>query len=394
MYRICTFDEIAERGIAAFSPEKFDVAENLERPHAILLRSHNLTIEELDTDIVAIARAGAGVNNIPVDACTERGIVVFNTPGANANSVKEIVLAALLLSARDIVGGMRFVRTLQDARSEIDVQAKVESEKKRFKGRELTGRTLGIVGLGSVGSMVAKAALDLGMDVIGYDPALSIDAAWRLPSQVTRMESISDLLSRSELVSLHVPANSETVSMINAETLRSFQPGTALLNFAREEIVDVPAVVEALDSGVLSYYFTDFPNSILSGHERAHAMPHLGASTTEAEENCALMAANQLDSFLRFGNVENSVNFPTITLEPSEGHRIGISNKNVAGSLGGLLSVLADRQINVIDLINKSRGEIAYNLIDIAEPPSEQVLSDLLAIETVMGVRAIESEIR
>ena len=394
MYRICTFDEIAERGIAAFSPEKFDVAENLERPHAILLRSHNLTIEELDTDIVAIARAGAGVNNIPVDACTERGIVVFNTPGANANSVKEIVLAALLLSARDIVGGMRFVRTLQDARSEIDVQAKVESEKKRFKGRELTGRTLGIVGLGSVGSMVAKAALDLGMDVIGYDPALSIDAAWRLPSQVTRMESISNLLSRSELVSLHVPANSETVSMINAETLRSFQPGTALLNFAREEIVNVPAVVEALDSGVLSYYFTDFPNSILSGHERAHAMPHLGASTTEAEENCALMAANQLDSFLRFGNVENSVNFPTITLEPSEGHRIGISNKNVAGSLGGLLSVLADRQINVIDLINKSRGEIAYNLIDIAEPPSEQVLSDLLAIETVMGVRAIESEIR
>ena len=242
--------------------------------------------------------------------------------------------------------------------------------------------------------MVAKAALDLGMDVIGYDPALSIDAAWRLPSQVTRMESISDLLSRSELVSLHVPANSETVSMINAETLRSFQPGTALLNFAREEIVDVPAVVEALDSGVLSYYFTDFPNSILSGHERAHAMPHLGASTTEAEENCALMAANQLDSVLRFGNIENSVNFPTITLEPSEGHRIGISNKNVAGSLGGLLSVLADRQINVIDLINKSRGEIAYNLIDIAEPPSEQVLSDLLAIETVMGVRAIESEIR
>ena len=394
MYRICTFDEIAERGIAAFSPEKFDVAENLERPHAILLRSHNLTIEEWDTDIVAIARAGAGVNNIPVDACTERGIVVFNTPGANANSVKEIVLAALLLSARDIVGGMRFVRTLQDARSEIDVQAKVESEKKRFKGRELTGRTLGIVGLGSVGSMVAKAALDLGMDVIGYDPALPIDAAWRLPSQVTRMESISDLLSRSELVSLHVPANSETVSMINAETLRSFQPGTALLNFAREEIVDVPAVVEALDSGVLSYYFTDFPNSILSGHERAHAMPHLGASTTEAEENCALMAANQLDSFLRFGNIENSVNFPTIALEPSEGHRIGISNKNVAGSLGGLLSVLADRQINVIDLINKSRGEIAYNLIDIAEPPSEQVLSDLLAIETVMGVRAIESEIR
>ena len=394
MYRICTFDEIAERGIAAFSPEKFEVAENLERPHAILLRSHNLTIEELDTGIVAIARAGAGVNNIPVDACTERGSVGFNTPGANANSVKEIVLAALLLSARDIVGGMRFVRTLQDARSEIDVQAKVESEKKRFKGRELTGRTLGVVGLGSVGSMVAKAALDLGMDVIGYDPALSIAAAWRLPSQVTRMESISDLLSRSELVSLHVPANSETVSMINAETLRSFQPGTALLNFAREEIVDVPAVVEALDSGVLSYYFTDFPNSILSGHERAHAMPHLGASTTEAEENCALMAANQLDSFLRFGNIENSVNFPTIALEPSEGHRIGISNKNVAGSLGGLLSVLADRQINVIDLINKSRGEIAYNLIDIAEPPSEQVLSDLLAIETVMGVRAIESEIR
>ena len=319
--------------------------------------------------------------------------MVFNTPGANANSVKEIVLAALLLSARDIVGGMRFVRTLQDVKGKIDVHAKVESEKKRFKGRELTGRTLGVVGLGSVGSMVAKAALDLGMDVVGHDPALSIDAAWRLPSEVTRMENLADLLSRSELVSLHVPANAETISMINAETLASFRPGTALLNFAREEIVDVPAVVGALDSGVLSYYFTDFPNSILSGHERAHAMPHLGASTMEAEENCALMAANQLDSFLQFGNIENSVNFPAISMEPSEGHRIGISNRNVAGSLGGLLSVFAERQINVIDLINKSRGEIAYNLIDIAEPPSEQVLSDLLAIETVMGVRAIESEI-
>ena len=393
MFRIRTFDEIAERGITAFSPEKFEVAENLEHPHAILLRSHNLTIDELDPNVAAIARAGAGVNNIPVDACTERGIVVFNTPGANANSVKEIVLAALLLSARDIVGGMRFVRTLQDVKGEIDVHAKVESEKKRFKGRELTGRTLGVVGLGSVGSMVAKAALDLGMDVVGHDPALSIDAAWRLPSEVIRMENLADLLSRSELVSLHVPANAETISMVNAETLASFKPGTALLNFAREEIVDVPAVVGALDSGVLSYYFTDFPNSILSGHDRAHAMPHLGASTMEAEENCALMAANQLDRFLRFGNIENSVNFPTISMEPSEGHRIGISNRNVAGSLGGLLSVLAERQINVIDLINKSRGEIAYNLIDIAEPPSEQVLSDLLAIETVMGVRAIESEI-
>tara|TARA_Y100000780_G_scaffold56684_1_gene49029 strand:+ start:8385 stop:9569 length:1185 start_codon:yes stop_codon:yes gene_type:complete len=393
MYRIRTFDNIADRGIAAFAAGKFQVAEDLKSPHAILLRSHNLTIDELDTHVAAVARAGAGVNNIPVDVCTERGIVVFNTPGANANSVKEVVLAALLLSARDIVGGMRFVRTLQDVKEEIDVSAKVESEKKRFRGRELTGRTLGVIGLGSVGSIVAKAALDLGMDVVGYDPALSIDAAWRLPSQVVRMENLSSLFSRSELVSLHVPANPETSSMINAETLASFRPGTALLNFAREEIVDVPAVVNALDTGILSYYFTDFPNSLLSGHDRAHAMPHIGASTTEAEENCAVMAARQLDTFLQYGNIENSVNFPTISMEPSEGHRIGISNKNVAGSLGGLLSVLADRQINVIDLINKSRGEIAYNLIDIADPPSDQILADLLAIETVIGVRAIANEI-
>ena len=393
MYRIRTFDNIAERGIAAFATDKFQVDEDLKSPHAILLRSHNLTIDELDTYVAAVARAGAGVNNIPVDVCTERGIVVFNTPGANANSVKEIVLAALLLSVRDIVGGMRFVRTLQDVKEEIDVGAKVESEKKRFRGRELSGRTLGVVGLGSVGSLVAKAALDLGMDVVGYDPALSIDAAWRLPSQVVRMENLSSLFSRSELVSLHVPANPETSSMINAETLASFRPGTALLNFAREEIVDVPAVVNALDTGILSYYFTDFPSSLLSGHERAHAMPHLGASTTEAEENCAVMAARQLDTFLRYGNIENSVNFPTISMEPSEGHRIGISNKNVAGSLGELLSVLADRQINVIDLINKSRGEIAYNLIDIADPPSDPMLSDLLAIETVIGVRAMPNEL-
>ncbi|MBJ51373.1 MAG: 3-phosphoglycerate dehydrogenase [Gammaproteobacteria bacterium] len=393
MYRIRTFDNIAERGIAAFAADKFQVDEDLKSPHAILLRSHNLTIDELDTYVAAVARAGAGVNNIPVDVCTERGIVVFNTPGANANSVKEIVLAALLLSVRDIVGGMRFVRTLQDVKEEIDVGAKVELEKRRFRGRELTGRTLGVVGLGSVGSLVAKAALDLGMDVVGYDPALSIDAAWRLPSAVVRMENLSSLFSRSELVSLHVPANPETSSMINAETLASFRPGTALLNFAREEIVDVPAVVNALDTGILSYYFTDFPSSLLSGHERAHAMPHLGASTTEAEENCAVMAARQLDTFLRYGNIENSVNFPTISMEPSEGHRIGISNKNVAGSLGELLSVLADRQINVIDLINKSRGEIAYNLIDIADPPSEPMLSDLLAIETVIGVRAMPNEL-
>ncbi|MEC9240049.1 MAG: 3-phosphoglycerate dehydrogenase family protein [Pseudomonadota bacterium] len=393
MYRIRTFDNIAERGIAAFAADKFQVDEDLKSPHAILLRSHNLTIDELDTYVAAVARAGAGVNNIPVDVCTERGIVVFNTPGANANSVKEIVLAALLLSVRDIVGGMRFVRTLQDVKEEIDVGAKVELEKRRFRGRELTGRTLGVVGLGSVGSLVAKAALDLGMDVVGYDPALSIDAAWRLPSAVVRMENLSSLFSRSELVSLHVPANPETSSMINAETLASFRPGTALLNFAREEIVDVPAVVNALDTGILSYYFTDFPSSLLSGHERAHAMPHLGASTTEAEENCAVMAARQLDTFLRYGNIENSVNFPTISMEPSEGHRIGISNKNVAGSLGELLSVLADRQINVIDLINKSRGEIAYNLIDIADPPSEPMLSDLLAIETVISVRAMPNEI-
>ncbi len=393
MYRIRTLDNIAERGITTFAADKFDVAGDMKRPHAILLRSHYLSIDELDDEVAAVARAGAGVNNIPVDACTERGIVVFNTPGANANSVKEIVLAALLLSARDIVGGMRFVRTLQDVNEEIDVHAKVELEKKRFSGRELTGRTLGVVGLGSVGSLVAKAALDLGMDVVGYDPALSIDAAWRLPSQVVRMENLPSLFSRSELISLHVPANPETRSMINAETLASFRPGTALLNFAREEIVDVPAVVNALDEGILSYYFTDFPNSLLSGHERAHAMPHLGASTTEAEEKCAVMAASQLDTFLQFGNIENSVNFPTISLEPSEGYRIGISNRNVAGSLGGLLSVLADRQINVIDLINKSRGEIAYNLIDIAEPPSDQILADLLAIKTVIGVRAMANEI-
>ncbi len=393
MYRIRTLDNIAERGITTFAADKFRVAAETERPHAILLRSHDLSIDDLNDDVAAVARAGAGVNNIPVDACTERGIVVFNTPGANANSVKEIVLAALLLSARDIVGGMRFVRTLQDVKEEIDVHAKVELEKRRFSGRELTGRTLGVIGLGSVGSLVAKAALDLGMDVVGYDPALSIDAAWRLPSQVVRMENLPSLFSRAELISLHVPANPETSSMINAEALASFRPGTALLNFAREEIVDVPAVVNALDMGILSYYFTDFPNSLLSGHERAHAMPHLGASTTEAEEKCAVMAASQLDTFLQFGNIENSVNFPTISMEPSEGYRIGISNRNVAGALGGLLSVLAERRINVIDLINKSRGEIAYNLIDIAEPPSDQTLADLLAINTVIGVRAMENEI-
>ena len=328
---------------------------------------------------------------MPVDACTERGIVVFNTPGANANSVKELVLAALLLTSRDVLGGFEYVRSLEAVDDEAELHRLVEAEKRRFRGHEVAGRTLGIVGLGAIGSRVARAALNLGMDVLGYDPALSVDAAWRLPSDVKRMENLAALAARSDYVTLHVPALPETANMVDAKSLGSFRPGTVLLNFARQEIVDERAVRDALEDGRLRAYIADFPSTVLSGMANVHATPHLGASTDEAEENCAVMAADQLRDFLRHGNVENSVNFPDVNLEPAGGYRVGVTNLNVAGMLGHVMSVLADANINVIDMINKSRANVAYNLIDIETPPSEGVIDRIEAFEEVLSVRVLEA---
>jgi D-3-phosphoglycerate dehydrogenase len=387
MYKIKSFNQIAVRGLERFSRDGYEVGSEISNPHAILLRSHKLDTAELTTSLRAVARAGAGFNNVPVDACTEQGIVVFNTPGANANSVKELVLAALLLTSRDVIGGIEYVRSLSGITDEAELNRLVEAEKKRFKGRELAGKSLGVVGLGAIGSLVARAALDLGMDVLGFDPAISVDAAWRLPAEVQRMENLPSLFSRSDFVTLHVPLLAETEGLINEESLRSFRPGSVLLNFARQPIVDTAALIQALDDGRVDLYVADFPVPGLTDNPRVRLTPHLGASTEEAEENCAVMAANQLISFLETGNIHNSVNFPAVYLEPAGGFRLAVTNRNVTGMLGQMTSVLAEQQINVVDMINKSRGDVAYNLIDVTDEPDDSLINGICAIDSVMNVR-------
>ena len=393
MYRVKTYNQIAARGLALFAAEAFEVGADVAYPDAILLRSHALTRNDLGPDLRAVARAGAGVNNVPVEACTERGVVVFNTPGANANSVKELTLAALLLGSRDVIGGMDYVRSLSDVDDDDTLNALVEREKKRFKGQELFSRTLGVIGLGAIGSQVARVGLDLGMRVVGYDPALSIDAAWRLPSEIQRMEDPGSLFGQSDYVTVHVPSLPTTQGLVDADALRALRPGSVLLNFARQEVVDEDAVDAALTDGTLSAYFSDFPSTKLAKHRNAHATPHLGASTLEAEENCAVMAAEQLRDFLSFGNIRNSVNFPDVKLELSFGHRLAVANRNVAGTLGQVLSVLADDNVNVIDMINKSRENVAYNLIDIEQPPTPTMLERINAIDSVINLRVFDSAI-
>ncbi len=389
MYKIRTFNQISDRGLDRFAPDRYAVGSEIADPHGILLRSHKLDSSELSASLRAVARAGAGVNNVPVEVCTERGVVVFNTPGANANSVKELVLAALLITARDVVGGIQYVTTLADVKDEAELNRLVEAEKQRFKGRELYGKSLGVVGLGAIGSLVARAALDLGMDVIGFDPAISVDAAWRLPSEVHRMENLPSLFARADFVTLHVPLLRETEGLINDESLRSFRAGSVLLNFARQPIVDTAALKRALDDGTVSCYIADFPVPGLTNHARVHLTPHLGASTDEAEENCAVMAANQLIGFLETGNITNSVNFPAVSLEPSGGYRLAVTNQNVPGMLGQMTSVLAERGINVIDMLNKSRDDVAYNLLDVAEEPVPELIDELCAIDSVINVRVL-----
>ena len=391
MYRVKTYNQIAAKGLSRFPDHGFEVGPDVADPHAILLRSHRLASADLSADLSAVARAGAGVNNVPVAECTKHGIVVFNTPGANANSVKELVLAALLLTSRDVLGGLGYVRSLASIADDAELHRLVEKEKRRFKGHEVAGRTLGIVGLGAIGSRVARAALNLGMEVLGYDPALSVDAAWRLPSDVRRMENLAALTARSDYVTLHIPAFAANVGLVDAKALRGFRQGAVLLNYARQEVVDEAAVKTALTNGTLRAYFADFPSAQLLGMANVHATPHLGASTVEAEENCAAMAVDQLSDFLRYGNIDNSVNFPTVALEPAGGQRVGVANVNVAGILGQLLSVLAEANINVIDMINKSRDDVAYNLIDLDTPPSADVLRGIQNIDEVTSVRVFDS---
>ena len=389
MHRIKTYNALSSKGLKRFDPEWFEVGEGVDDPNAILLRSHKLQEAEIPDSVVAIARAGAGVNNIPVALCSERGIPVFNTPGANANAVKELVAAAMLLASRDIVGGIAFARDQDDSLATADFSALMEREKKRFAGSELAGKTLGVIGLGAIGSLVARLGLDFGMDVVGFDPALSVEAAWRLPSEVRRMKDVQTLLARSDFISLHLPVLDSTRGLINADMLKHFRPGSCLVNFAREEIVVTEDLVEALNSGTLSRYVADFPNPLLLGRDDTILMPHIGASTAEAEENCAVMAADQLKGFLEHGNIRNSVNFPTIELERTTDFRITLSNQNEPGMLSHILTLIGEDGLNVADLLNKSVGNTAYNIIDLDGVPKDTLLAQIRGLDGVLNLRVI-----
>ena len=390
MHKIKTYNAISSRGLTRFRSEDFQVDPDLAEADAILLRSHKLDASAIQAELKAVARAGAGTNNVPVNACTEAGVVVFNTPGANANAVKELVLCGLLLASRGIVLGIEFASTQTEIKDEAELSKLMEKEKKRFKGSEIFGKTLGVIGLGAIGSLVAEMAIDLGMKVQGYDPALSVEAAWRLPSKVRRQENIASLVASSDFISLHLPVLDSTRDLINAEVFASMKDDTCLLNFARDEIVDSKALLEALESGKLGKYVSDFPRPELMGREDVISMPHIGASTNEAEENCAIMAADQLIDFLENGNIKNSVNFPASFLDRTEDAgsctRLAICNRNVPKMLGQILSVLADQNINVKDMLNKSRDDIAYNLIDLEVRPSEEALAAISEIEDVIKV--------
>jgi D-3-phosphoglycerate dehydrogenase / 2-oxoglutarate reductase len=393
MYKVRTYNQISIKGLERFSRQTYEVGSDISQPDAFLLRSQKLADIEVPKSLVAAARAGAGVNNVPIADYSKRGIVVFNTPGANANAVKELVMAGMLLATRGILPGMAYVNSLTAMTDAAEMSALLEKEKARFAGGEIKGKTLGIVGLGAIGSMVADMALAMGMKVVGFDPALSIDAAWRLSNEVTRMENLQALLARADYISLHVPAMDATRHLINDEALALMKPGAVLLNFARETIVDSNAIERSLNKGKLGKYVCDFPEPLLLNHPKVIAMPHIGASTEESEENCAVMAANQLMDYLESGNITNSVNFPSVNMprKPSSSgtSRITFSNDNTSGVLGHVLSVLADKKVNVIDMMNKSRGELAFNIIDVESMPDADVVTAIEAVEHVIRVRVL-----
>ena len=390
MHRIKTFNAISPRGLAHFTAGLYEIDVSISDADAILLRSHKLDTNAINGSLRAVARAGAGVNNVPVEDCTQRGIVVFNTPGANANAVKELVLCGMLLASRRIIPGIAFANSLADITDHAELSRRMELEKKRFGGKEIAGKTLGVVGLGAIGSLVADMAIKLGMKVQGFDPALSVDAAWRLPGQVKRIENLTSLVASSDYISLHLPVLETTRKLFDAAMFSSMREGTCLLNFARDEIVDPVALKKALGSPHLRCYVSDFPRPELMASDKLIAMPHIGATTAEAEENCAIMAVEQLMDFLEHGNISNSVNFPAISLERTtaakQGMRLAIANRNVPRMLGQILSVLADQNINVIDMINKSRDDIAYNLIDLESAPTDTTIKAITDIQDVIKV--------
>ncbi|MCC6193929.1 MAG: phosphoglycerate dehydrogenase [Burkholderiales bacterium] len=389
-YQILTINQISSHGLHRFPAARYAVGKVCEQPDAILVRSHDMHGMAIPASVKAVGRAGAGTNNIPVAAMSERGVPVFNAPGANANAVKELVLAALLMSARNVAPALGYVASL-DAR-DADLEARVEGGKKQFAGVELPHRTLGIVGLGAIGGLVADTAIKLGMKVIGFDPEITVDAAWRLHSGVRRAHSIEDALKQSDFVTLHVPLSGATRNLMNAARFAAMKPGAALLNFARDGIVDDEAALAALASQRLKAYFTDFPSPRLLHHPGVVALPHLGASTAEAEENCAVMVVDQVREYLEHGSIQNSVNFPALEMMRESPFRIAIANANVPNMLGQISTTMAQAGLNIHNMLNKSRGEMAFTLVDVDSPVADGVVGALEAIHGVLSVRYIPAE--
>jgi D-3-phosphoglycerate dehydrogenase len=388
MYKILTLNNISVAGLERLPRDKYEVASEITHPDAILLRSFNMHDMEIPESVKAIGRAGAGVNNIPVDRMSQRGVPVFNAPGANANAVKELVLAGMLMAARNLVQGWEFARNLGGDDAEISKQ--VESGKKQFAGMELPGRTLGVIGLGAIGVQVANAAHALGMNVVGYDPDITVQSAWQLTADVEQAGSVDDLLNQVDFVTFHVPLVEGTRHMINAERLRHMKDNVVLLNFSRNGIIDDEAVVKAMESGKVYAYVCDFPSNLLKNHPRVIALPHLGASTREAEDNCAVMVADEVRDYLENGNIRNSVNFPKVYMKRYEGYRLCVANANVPNMLGQISTTLANAGHNIVDMINKSRGELAYTLVDVDSEIGQDCLDRIASVEGVLAVRVLD----
>jgi D-3-phosphoglycerate dehydrogenase / 2-oxoglutarate reductase len=389
-FNVLTLNQISSQGLHRFPGTRYAVGKTVEHPDAILVRSHNMIDMAIPGSVKAIGRAGAGTNNIPVAEMSRRGVPVFNAPGANANAVKELVFAALLMSARNVVPAIRYVSDLKA--NAPDLERQVEDGKKQFAGVELPGRTLGIIGLGAIGGLVADTAIKLGMKVTGFDPEITVEGAWRLPSSVRKANSVEELLKHADFVTLHLPLIPATRHLIDAKRLALMKPGAVLLNFARDAIVDDVAVVASLHAHRLKYYLCDFPSAALLGEPGVAALPHLGASTEEAEQNCAIMVVDQVREFLEHGTIANAVNFPDVEMQRESPYRVAIANANVPNMLGQISTAMAGAGLNIHTMVNKSRGELAYTLVDIDSPISPSAINAIATIAGVLSVRTIPAE--
>ncbi|MGW8183038.1 MAG: 3-phosphoglycerate dehydrogenase family protein [Burkholderiales bacterium] len=384
-FKILTLNQISKLGLDRFPSGRYEVGSKVADPDAILVRSHDMHSMKIPEHVRAIGRAGAGVNNIPVDAMSKRGVPVFNAPGANANAVKELVVAGLLIAARNLGPALKFVDGLTGDDKTIDRQ--VEDGKKAFAGIELPHHTLGVIGLGKIGSLVADAAIKLGMEVLGYDPEITVEAAWSLPSRVRKAHSIEEVLRGSEFVTVHVPLLNTTRGLINAERIKLMKRGAILLNFSRDGVIDNDAVLEGLSGKHLRGYVCDFPAQKLIGHPQVVALPHLGASTREAEDNCAVMVVNQVREFLEDGNIVNAVNFPSVVMARESPFRLGIANANVPKMVGQISAAVGNARLNIHNMLNKSKGDMAYTLVDVDSPVNAEVIAEIAGIAGVLAVR-------